>query len=420
MLKGAGLEVSLDTKAQIDSQREREAPAITPVANNPLRFIRRRLARAAGRAGQPQQSEYIIDETTKFSATPGAKPTLETPGFRQVTASANPSSAPVNLWAFPDEDSTRTPDLLFRGETEIPLGSAEGNHFGTNGVLCIGNGLATSVYRNGPLAFTAGNELRVLSASISPTITDSSTGLGRENTGLALNGGNLLSITDSNIADQLDLKLEAPTIDIAGSSLRSEGSGNLSPRSISVKSPAASAAGGFITIRDSSTLQALSAKSAISLQTNGAPIFIGNSKLQAGQIDIDSIGSSLATSSGSMIQIRHSILSGDVIRASAFNTGDRDALLISNNTFNATQLIQFYADGASNLRFQGENRLNLSPDGVANLIGKTVQVDNGGNVIVNGRANVYRDVDNYNKPGFGNITVSGTQSHQAFSARPSR
>ena len=413
VLKGAGLEVSLQTNSGIDSQREVAAPEVTPDANSPGQPTGRS---GGGAAVPPQRSEYIIDGTTQFSP-PALQPILETPGFRKVTATRTTDIPPVTLWNFPDEDASRSPDLLFRGETSIPAGiDGRPNEFYTDGIMCIGNGLPASVYWNGPLSFVAGHDLRLLSATILPSDFQS---LDTSATGLDLDAGRLLSVVGSDVTHQTDVVLAAPVIGITGSSIKTGSSTETTKRAISVSSPAGST--GSITISDSSALQVLSRISSISVNSNGAPISISDSTLQAREINIDSIGSSISTSTGSLVQIRNSTLSGDIIRASAFNTGDRDALLISNNTFNAAQLIQFYAEGASKLRFQGGNRLNLSSEGgVANLIGKTVQVDNGGNVIVNGHANVYRDVDNYNKPGFGNITVSGTQSHQAFSARPSR
>ncbi len=422
VLEGAGLTVTLQTDAGVDPRRavdpgpDPESPPPPPL-RNPDR-------NGGGHGGEgggeviippnpPVISEYIIDGTTVFS--PTTNPTLQTPGFPLVTADPFSFSAGFNYWTFPDADPVRTPELLFRGRTDIPAGMFDnGNEFSSEGNLQVGDGNPTSVFYNDSLGLLAAIDLDVTGTTI---------GLGSASpafspTGLYVEAGRVLSVRNSVLQHPNSVELFAPTVMVSGSSLEAgsmvTGVPGQSSTQISIESNGSSAATGSITITDSSILQALAQGSALYVGTNGSPITIANSALQANVIDLDTLNQA----ADGLIEIRNSTLSGDVIRARAFNTGDRDAILIRDSAFNANQLIQFYAEGASRLRFQGTNNLVLGANGVANLAGRTVQVDSGGNVNISGNGNVFRDVDNYNKDGFGNINISRSASHQPYRARP--
>ena len=412
-LGGAGLEVTLQTGLGVESRRGVDAPLENPPPGSGPNPNRGGGAAGPGPAevAVPPVPEYIIDGSTVFPQ----GTSLQTPGFPLVSGVTRGGDFPAVVYNFGNLDPVASPELLFRGATVVPAdGESYPIEFHADGNLNVGDGSPTSILWSGALYFAASGDLTLASTRIAPLESGSPL---FQSTGLLFDAGGRIAVTASDISHQGGVGFSAPHISLATTMVKSGSGGQTTSAGrgrIELTSAGTSAANGSITITDSSNLQALAFSSSILINTNGAPISIRDSRMAASTIDLSTNNSSM----DGLIGIQNSILSGDIIRARAYNTGDRDAILIRGSTFDASQLIQFYAEGTSKLRFQGDNRLNLGTNGVANLAGRIVEVDNGGNVTISGNANIYREVDNYNKAGFGNINISGNQSHQPFSARP--
>ncbi|MEZ5329799.1 MAG: FG-GAP repeat protein [Verrucomicrobiales bacterium] len=166
-----------------------------------------------------------------------------------------------------------------------------------------------------------------------------------------------------------------------------------------------------IQIQNSSQLLALAQGAATTLNSSGGNISVDGSKLQAGKtLLLDTRDPTM----DAMISVKDSSLFADLVKARAFNSGGRDAILIDNSTIDADSLLRLYAEGASTLRFR--NNVNLKTQ-LAQLAGKTVEVDPGGNVIVDGTAEVYSDKHNYNRDTFGTINAQSVKQSR-YSDRP--
>ncbi|MCB1094218.1 MAG: hypothetical protein KDN22_01445 [Verrucomicrobiae bacterium] len=166
-----------------------------------------------------------------------------------------------------------------------------------------------------------------------------------------------------------------------------------------------------IRIQNSSQLLALAQGAATTLNSSGGNISVDGSKLQAGKtLLLDTRDPTM----DAMISVKDSSLFADLVKARAFNSGGHDAILIDNSTIDADSLLRLYAEGASTLRFR--NNVNLKTQ-LAQLAGKTVEVDPGGNVIVDGTAEVYSDKHNYNRDTFGTINAQSVKQSR-YSDRP--
>jgi hypothetical protein len=105
-------------------------------------------------------------------------------------------------------------------------------------------------------------------------------------------------------------------------------------------------------------------------------------------------------------------MAADVIKATSFGPG---GLTITGGRCDAPTMLQFYAENGQNLTFRGAVDVRSND---ARFAGRTVQVDNGGAVNVTGNARVFRDVDNYNKAGFGSINATGSRADLPYDSRP--
>jgi hypothetical protein len=122
-----------------------------------------------------------------------------------------------------------------------------------------------------------------------------------------------------------------------------------------------------------------------------------------GMIDIASAGS---------LELANNTMTADVIKATSFGPG---GLTVTGGTYDAPTMLQFYAENGHNLTFRGAVDVRSND---ARFAGRTVQVDTGGAVNVTGNVRVFRDVDNYNKAGFGTINASGTRADLPYDSRP--
>ncbi|MDB6135335.1 MAG: hypothetical protein JWM59_3578 [Verrucomicrobiales bacterium] len=187
-----------------------------------------------------------------------------------------------------------------------------------------------------------------------------------------------------------------------------------------------------ILVRNSSQLLALASTGTVKLTTNGSQIQVSDSILTGGtslsssgtpgEILIDAMAG--ASPVDTLVQLNNVTASADVIRARSYNSGERDALVITGGRYDAASAIKFYAEGVSKLRFVGNVALN-TPE--AALAGKIVQVDAGGTVTGSGRVVVYADDHRYNTSPtsggtqYGNIRAnggSGSPTPSKFEARP--
>jgi hypothetical protein len=122
-----------------------------------------------------------------------------------------------------------------------------------------------------------------------------------------------------------------------------------------------------------------------------------------GMIDISSAGS---------LELINNTMTADVIKATSFGPG---GLTVTGGTYDAPTMLQFYAENGHDLTFRGNVDVRSND---ARFAGRTVQVDNGGAVNVTGNVRVFRDVDNYNKAGFGSINATGTRADLPYNNRP--
>lgn len=240
-------------------------------------------------------------------------------------------------------------------------------------------------------------------------------GGGEYTAGISLTGAELTAAGNVYLSSGLDAgAADAGTVSLSATRVTANGG------DIHVNQSGANTSRAGIIIRNSSELRALAAAGNLYLTTSGARVVVEDSLLQAGsnggQILIDTMARNQRTDS--LVTLTNVTANADVIRARAFNSADRDALLINGGNFSAASQIKFYAEGASRLRFTGDVRLN-APDSV--LAGKIVQVDAGGNVTGSGRVTVYSDDHRYNTSGYGNIRAnggSGSAQSRSHAERP--
>ena len=159
-----------------------------------------------------------------------------------------------------------------------------------------------------------------------------------------------------------------------------------------------------ILIRNSSQLLALASN--LEVLANGGSIeFSGTGKTQqAGKtLTIDAMGDGASGETG-LVHLIDSQMSAPVIRVRSFGA-QGDSMVIDGGAYNATQLIQLFAEGASTLRFMHNVVLNGK---VVNLKGAVVTVDAGGMVRINGVGTVYAPVNGrlFNTAGYGSIATN--------------
>ncbi len=165
---------------------------------------------------------------------------------------------------------------------------------------------------------------------------------------------------------------------------------------------------GSINITDSSLLRALTA-----LPSNAEVVLAainGSVNLTGAYIEGDR---ATVTSARGDINIIGSGIFTDVIKAQVLSTGGQ--LIISGGSYLGNpsapaSLVRLYGDGASGVRFSGDNRIySLSTD----IAGKSVTIDSGGVVRLSHPAGtrVFTDQPNFNNGSHGNFTdLSGTQT----------
>ncbi len=414
LLRGSSSELTVDRG--IEGQRVEDAPEPPPIAEI-IRKKREEEKRPGGIGG------YIIDETTVFDAN-----TLTTPGLPTVVGSGDGYSSGT-IYRFPN--AVGRPSLLIRNTVDIPAtpGSSS-DTYSAVGLMQIGDGNPASVTFLSDFVSLYASEIRINHAGISagslsldalPAEADHSGAHGPiaiHQSDILADGffsayGGVIAIGDSVIhANNVGLNGEN-IIDINNSVVETDaGGGNISLHSMNADGSKLG-----IVVQNSSQLKALSSLGSLNLMTDGSSILVANSNLSAGgTISIDTMGS--AAVGDSLINLTNVTANASVIQARAFNSLDRDALFINGGSYTASNLIKFYAEGASKLRFAGNVNLN-SPN--ITLAGKTVQVDSGGVVNGNGIVNVYSDQHNYNSsgftaPGFG--TINGSVLRQSHSSRP--
>ena len=412
LLRGSSSELTVDRG--IEGQRVDEPPP--PEAEEPVRKPREEEKRAAGPGG------YIIDQTTVFNAN-----TLTTPGFPTIVGSTGDSFSSGTIYRFPEGNNV--PSLLIRNTVDIPSSGSAADTFSAAGLMQIGDGNPTAVTFLSDHVMLYANEVRINHAQVDsgdlnidalPVDADHSGPHGPiviHSSDILADGslsayGGVIAIGDSQI-HALNVGLNAEQlVDINHSVVETDASGG----NLFIESHNADSSKAGIVVQNSSQLKALSSLGSIHLQTNGSSIIVADSQLSAG----DTISIEAASSAGldSFINLSNVTANASVIQARAFNSLDRDALFINGGTFTASNLIKFYAEGASKLRFAGNVNLN-SPN--INLAGKIVQVDGGGVVNGNGIVNVYSDQHQYNStgftaPGFG--TINGSVLRQGYSSRP--
>jgi len=400
ILTGAGLTVSLDANTGVSRQPERATPPESPTAPPPARPPS---SEEPGFRPPPDDGgnggtgpEYIIDGTTEFFNVDG--PRLQTEGFPVVQGSLD-ASLEATVWSFYDLDPGRAPELLMRGEVFLPATSTGIDAYLAIGDLQVGDGSLTTIEHDGSLILTASGPLNVDAADI--------VNAGEGATSLTLVSGASVRLAQATIEQRADVEVTAPMIDVQQSRVLTS-SGPITM--------VASPGGGGITIANSSELHSMATSIGIALISQGGPVAVRDSQLTASDIHLEAAG----TTGQGVVELRNAVLNGDIIRARGFGGGEgTDALIVNGSRVNASQMIKFYAEGASRLRFQGNVELNLGSDNAqAILAGRTVQVDEGGSVRLRGNGQVFRDVDNYNKTGFGTLNATGQLTELPYDRRP--
>ncbi len=237
--------------------------------------------------------------------------------------------------------------------------------------------------------------------------------------GKATSNSELLSITSStgdiNVGSSANLK--GGRISVAGGSL------SVQPQTLNIDTSAtltanrrlsvgSDAVKTGINIRNSSELASLI--DSLDLLSGGGAITIDGSKLTARKmLTIDSFAKNFP-SDPAVVNLKSIQAMANLIRVRAFSPSG-DALIIDGSTFNASQFIRLYAEGASTLRFR--NTVNLTTPR-ADLAGKTVEVDPGGAVNISGKGNVFTDQSNFNTGPFGTIQAGGGLKVSGFGKRP--
>lgn len=403
LMRGAGTEVVLGQTAGIEAQRELEEPQ--PQTDRPASDE----SDSGSTSGAAAPRDFVIDETTTFD--PDAR-TITTPGLGTIQGISTDGGT---TYTFPDRNLTLSPELLVTRSVDIPASSNGSDTYFSPGAIGF-NG--ASVVLHGDLGVDAQGPLDVANSTIDENIGDASSGVVAirltsesgvtiANSGIRVGQGIQVAGTTPSESAAADGSAAAVVIDNSGLDSR-DGSVYVSSSSRNGNQVA-------IQIRNSSELAALSAQLAnIGVQTNGGQIHIGESSLATtGELLIDTANPGV----DSLVYLRNVTASADVIRARAFNSGGRDALVIDGGNFNAGRLLRFYAEGASTLRFRGNVALD-TPDAI--LAGRTVEVDRGGNVNIRGRGSIYADFHNYNNNNNvnGTINASSGLTTGGFGSRP--
>ncbi|MFN0126807.1 MAG: hypothetical protein ACKV19_09010 [Verrucomicrobiales bacterium] len=397
VLTGAGLTVSLDANTGLSRQPERATPPEAPSAPSPAPPP---APEEPSFRPPPDDSgtgpEYIIDGTTEFFNVDG--PQLQTEGFPVVQGIPD-NSLETTVWSFSDLDPGRAPELLMRGEVFLPATSSDLDAYLAVGELQVGDGSPTTIEHDGSLILSASGPLSVDGADI--------VNAGDGAPSLTLVSGSSVRLAQATIEQRADVEITAPTIDVQQSRVLTS-SGPITML--------ASPGGGGITIANSSELHSMASSIGIALISQGGPVAVRDSQLTASDIHLEAAG----TTGQGVVELRNAVLNGDIVRARGFGGGEgTDALIVNGSRVNASQMIKFYAEGASRLRFQGNVELNLSSaNAQAILAGRTVQVDEGGSVRLRGSGQVFRDVDNYNKTGFGTLNATGQLTELPYDRRP--
>lgn len=164
-----------------------------------------------------------------------------------------------------------------------------------------------------------------------------------------------------------------------------------------------------IEVRDSTDLNALA--QAVALASFGEQITVEDSAFSRlpGGISIDA-----GTIFERTLTLRNSTFAADVIKARGFQGGGRDALVIEGSRFDASTLVRLYAEGVSTLRFRGDVDIRAP---LAQLAGRTVEVDAGGRVRVSGDVTIHADQHHYDSAGFGTIDAAGSKTRDTFPQR---
>ncbi len=149
---------------------------------------------------------------------------------------------------------------------------------------------------------------------------------------------------------------------------------------------------GKIQIQNSSQLAALSLTDPLSILLKAV-----NGNIEITNSSVDATSLEAVTGGGSLSMVNSSIVA-DVIKARVMSTGGE--LLVSNSILGrdtpaASSLIKLYGEGASGVRFSGNNTLNASSVDIA---GRTVTIDAGGVVRLSnpGGTRVFSDTSNFN------------------------
>ena len=297
------------------------------------------------------------------------------PAVLYDTITADPamfSGSPQKLWF----DSSSGPLDVQGGQISSPVGVA---------LQLTGNGLTVEPRSGAPSTLTAG--------------TAGKTGENLELGGLF---GSDVSVSGSNLnGDKINISSspgaatgKRPVVTLDSSTMT--GKHGVTIGKSSVRSD--------IVIRNSSQLLALAGN--LDVLANGGSIeFRGTGKTQqAGKtLTIDAMGDGSSGETG-LVHLVDAQMSAPVIRIRSFGA-QGDEMVIDGGVYNATQLIQLFAEGASTLRFIHSVVLNGK---VVNLNGAIVTVDAGGMVQINGIGTVYAPVNGrlFNRAGYGTITTN--------------
>ena len=274
---------------------------------------------------------------------------------------------------------------------------------------------------------------RIQVRSTADIVTPPGVGLSFRTTGIDITGARLQAGAGSTDAELLSITSSSGDISISGGANLKGGrisvaGGSLSrqPQSIIVKTDSAptklvanrslalgnGAVKTGITVTNSSELTSLLAS--LDLLSGGGPITVDTAKLSARRnLTIDSFAGNFPNDPA-VVNLKNLQAMANLISVRAFSPSG-DALIIDGSTFNASQLIRLYAEGASTLRFR--NHVTLTTPR-ADLAGKTVEVDAGGSVNISGKGNVFTDHPNFNSGGFGTIQAGGGLKVDTFGKRP--
>jgi len=173
-----------------------------------------------------------------------------------------------------------------------------------------------------------------------------------------------------------------------------------------------------IQIQNSSQLVALSLVDPLTIMLKAV-----NGNIEISESFVDAANVEMVSGLGN-VSMMNSSIAADVIKARVMSTGGE--LLVSNSilgrdTPSAASLIKLYGEGASGVRFNGDNTLNAA---LVDIAGRSVTIDSGGVVRLShpGNTRVFTDNDNFNKGSFGNFTTKGgtpvNVTKDAFDNRP--